>query len=73
MKSRSSKFAASACLLTALAVPIGVLANRPKPYPDRKPTKMAEPSSLVLSAVGLALGMGILAVGMRRKQGSSAA
>jgi hypothetical protein len=73
MQLMSAKFAASACLFALLAAPAVVLANKPNNRYDKHPRRVAEPSTLVMTAVGLGLGIGLVAMGLRRNRSTSAA
>lgn len=66
------KFAASACLLVMLAAPAGLLARDPRrPNDPKKTYAVPEPSTLAMTAVGMALGMGLVLVGLRRNRPTS--
>jgi hypothetical protein len=71
MKLINSRFAASACFLTMLAVPAFVMAQQPKPVPSS--VRVPEPSTLAMTLVGLGIGMGVVVATLRRKRSSSAA
>jgi hypothetical protein len=78
MKLSTSKIASSACLLALLAAPAGLLAQPPRggQPPERgnknKQVAVPEPSTLVMTAVGVALGMGVVLIGFRRNRETSA-
>jgi hypothetical protein len=70
MKLSTSKIAASACLFAMLAAPAGLLAQRRGGDPDKQHKNVAvpEPSTLVMTAVGVALGMGFVLFNLRRNR-----
>jgi hypothetical protein len=71
MKLSTSKIAASACLFAMLATPAGLLAQRRGGDPDtlhKKNVAVPEPSTMVMTAVGVALGMGFVLFNLRRNR-----
>ena len=76
MKLINPKFAASACLLTLLAVPVAVFANndfRDRGGKDKKNYAVPEPGTLAMTVIGMGLGVGLVIAGLRRNRSSSAA
>jgi hypothetical protein len=73
MKLINSRFAASTCLLTLLAAPASVLAQKATPVPVPFTARVPEPSTLAMTLVGLGIGMGVVVATLRRKRSSSAA
>jgi hypothetical protein len=73
MKLSHPQFAASACLLAMLAAPAGLLAHDSRrPNDPKKTYAVPEPSTLVMTALGMALAMGLVLVGLRRNRPTSA-
>jgi hypothetical protein len=76
MKLINPKFAASACLLTLLAVPVAVFANNDlgaRGDKDKKHYAVPEPSTLAMTVLGMGLGVGLVIAGLRRNRSTSAA
>jgi hypothetical protein len=76
MKLINPKFAASACLLTLLAVPVAVYANNDLAHSaakDKKHYAVPEPGTLALTVIGMGLGVGLVIAGLRRNRSTSAA
>jgi hypothetical protein len=75
MKLIVSKFAASACFFALLAAPAGVFAQDRNDRGDKGKNRYAvpEPSTLVMTLVGMGLGIGLVIAGLRRNRSTSAA
>ena len=74
MKLINPKFAATACLLGMLAAPAAVFADHPRYDKGGKKDKtwaVPEPSTLVMTLVGMGLGIGLAVVGLRRNRSSA--